>query len=111
MGGSSSGPSPFLAVLGSVALSVGAVAAAVSLKRAGCSWPPAILLAVSSFGIAIFATQVARRATDLRRSGFGGRLAALGARPSQGSWPGVEEKDEPFDESCPLSSANSAPEH
>jgi hypothetical protein len=41
MGGFSSGPSPFLAVLGSVALSVGAVAAAVSLKRAGCSWPPA----------------------------------------------------------------------
>jgi len=56
MGGSSSGPPPILAVLGSVALSVGAVAAAVSLKRAGCSWPPAILLALSSFGIAIFAT-------------------------------------------------------
>ena len=56
MGGSSSGPPPILAVLGAVALSVGAVAAAVSLKRAGCSWPPAILLALSSFGIAIFAT-------------------------------------------------------
>jgi hypothetical protein len=56
MGGSSCGPPPILAVLGSVALSVGAVAAAVSLKRAGCSWPPAILLALSSFGIAIFAT-------------------------------------------------------
>lgn len=56
MGGSSSGPPPILAGLGSVALSVGAVAAAVSLKRAGCSWPPAILLALSSFGIAIFAT-------------------------------------------------------
>jgi hypothetical protein len=56
MGGSSSGPPPFLAMLGAVALSVGAVAAAVSLIRAGCSWPPAILLAISSFGIAIFAT-------------------------------------------------------
>lgn len=47
---------PLFAVLGSVALSVGAVAAAVSLKRAGSSWAPAALLALSSFGIAIFTT-------------------------------------------------------
>ena len=55
MGGSPGG-SAFLAVLGSIALSVGAVAAAFSLKRAGCSWPPAILLAVSGSGISVFRT-------------------------------------------------------
>jgi hypothetical protein len=48
--------SPFLAVFGSIALSVGAVAAAVSLKRSGSSWGPTLLLAVSSFGIAVFKT-------------------------------------------------------
>lgn len=47
---------PFLAVLGSVALSVGAVAAAFSLQRAGSSWAPVVLLAISSFGISIFKT-------------------------------------------------------
>jgi hypothetical protein len=56
MGGSPLIPAPFLAVLGSVALSVGAVAAAVSLKRSGSSWAPVVLLALSSFGIAIFKT-------------------------------------------------------
>jgi hypothetical protein len=56
MGGSPLIPAPFLAVLGSVALPVGAVAAAVSLKRAGSSWAPVALLALSSFGIAIFKT-------------------------------------------------------
>ena len=56
MGGSPLTGAPFLAVLGSVALSVGAVAAAVALKRAGNSWGPTILLAISSFGIGIFKT-------------------------------------------------------
>jgi hypothetical protein len=55
MGGSPLAPS-FLAVFGSIALSVGAVAAAVSLKRSGSSWAPAVLLAVSSFGIGVFKT-------------------------------------------------------
>jgi hypothetical protein len=41
---------------GSVALSVGAVAAAVSLKRGGSPWGPVVLLALSSFGLAIFRT-------------------------------------------------------
>ena len=54
MGGSI--PTPFLAILGSIALSGGSTAAAVSLKRAGCPWAPAILLALSSFGIGIFKT-------------------------------------------------------
>jgi len=57
MGGSPSMPTPpVLAVLGSVAWSVGAVAAAVSLKREGRSWAPVLLLAASSFGIGIFKT-------------------------------------------------------
>lgn len=56
MGGSPLIPAPFLAVLGSVALSVGAVTAALSLKRAGSSWAPTVLLALSSFGISIFKT-------------------------------------------------------
>ena len=56
VGGSPLGPPPFLAVLGSVALSVGAIAAAVSLRRVGRSWAPVVLLAISSFGIAAFKT-------------------------------------------------------
>ncbi len=53
MGGA---PAPFFAVLGAVALSVGAVAAAIVLKRNGQSWGPVALLGVSSFGITIFKT-------------------------------------------------------
>src|SRR5262245_21277791 len=56
MGGSPLIPAPFLAVFGSVALSVGTVAAAVSLKRGGRSWVSVALLALSGFGIAIFKT-------------------------------------------------------
>jgi hypothetical protein len=56
MGGSPLIPAPFLAVLGSVALSTGAIAAEVSLKRSGSSWGPVVLLAISRFGIAIFKT-------------------------------------------------------
>jgi hypothetical protein len=56
VGGSASGPPPLLAVLGSVALSIGTVSAAVSLKRSGSSWGPVLLLALSGFGIAVFKT-------------------------------------------------------
>lgn len=49
-------PAPVLAVLGSIALSVGATAAAVTLKRSGSSWAPLLLLVLSSFGIAVFRT-------------------------------------------------------
>lgn len=49
-------PAPLLAVLGSIALSVGAVAAAVTLKRSGSSWAPLLLLVLSGFGIAVFKT-------------------------------------------------------
>jgi hypothetical protein len=56
IGGSPLLAAPFLAVLGSVALSVGTVFAAVALKRAGNSWGPIALLAISGFGISIFKT-------------------------------------------------------
>jgi hypothetical protein len=48
--------SPFLAVLGAVALSIGTVAAAVSMRRAGASWLPVVLLGLSGFGIGLFKT-------------------------------------------------------
>lgn len=47
---------PLLAVLGSIALSVGAAAAAVALRADGRSWPPLVLLVIASFGIALFRT-------------------------------------------------------
>lgn len=47
---------PLLAALGSVALSVGAAAAAIALRASGRSWPPLILLVAASFGIAPFGT-------------------------------------------------------
>jgi len=56
MGGSPLVPAPLLAVLGSVALPVGTVAAGVSLKRAGSSWAPVMLLALAGFGISVFKT-------------------------------------------------------
>jgi hypothetical protein len=56
IGGSPLLGAPFFAVLGSVALSVGTVFAAIVLKRAGSSWEPISLLALSGFGIGIFKT-------------------------------------------------------
>lgn len=50
------GALPLVAALGSVALSVGAVTAAIALRACGRSWPPLILLVVASFGIALFRT-------------------------------------------------------
>ena len=84
VGGSPFIPAPFLAVLGSVAWSIGAVAAAVSLKRAGSSWARIVLLALSGFGIGD--TQDARlagRTIDVRRDGGCGGLVALGTRPAR----------------------------
>jgi hypothetical protein len=56
IGGSPLLAAPILAVLGSVALSVGTVFAAVALKRAGSSWGPVSLLAIAGFGIGVFKT-------------------------------------------------------
>jgi len=50
------GATALLPVLGSVALSVGAVAAAVVLRRSGHSWGPLAVLVISTFGIAVFGT-------------------------------------------------------
>jgi hypothetical protein len=56
IGGSPTGAPPLLALLGSIALSVGSVAAAVALRGRKASWGPALVLAVSSFGISVFKT-------------------------------------------------------
>jgi len=56
VGGSPSAAAPLLAVLGAVGLSLGTVTAAVSLKRAGSSWGPVVLLALAGFGLSVFKT-------------------------------------------------------
>ena len=79
MGGSPLIPAPFLAVLGSVALSVGTVAAAVSLKRAGRSWAPVVLLATCRLrNRHIQDSRLAGWPVDVWRAGRGGRVAAMG---------------------------------
>jgi hypothetical protein len=45
-----------LGALGAVALSVAGVTAALSLRRAGVSWAPLLLLTLAGFGITIFRT-------------------------------------------------------
>jgi hypothetical protein len=47
---------PSLSMVGAAALSIGTVAAAASLKRAGRSWPPVLLLGLSGFGLEVFNT-------------------------------------------------------
>jgi hypothetical protein len=55
MGGAAQ-PPPLLAVIGSVAWSLGAVAAAITVRRAGSSWGPVLLLGISAFGLGVFRT-------------------------------------------------------
>jgi hypothetical protein len=50
------GQTPSLAVVGSAALSIGTVAAALSLRRAGRPAVPLVLLALSGFGLEVFNT-------------------------------------------------------
>ncbi len=86
MGGSGS---PFLAVLGAVALAVGTVTCAISLKRAGRPWPPVILLAAAGFGLCIFKTH-AWPGGPLTFGGIapsGGWLLWKGCRPNLSSGP------------------------
>jgi hypothetical protein len=54
--GGAPGTVPLLAVLGAVAWLLGAVAAAVAVRRAGCSWAPVVLLVVSALGLTAFKT-------------------------------------------------------
>jgi len=54
LGGRGFTDAPLLALIGRLSLSVGAVAGAISLKRAGHTWLPVVLLAIASFGINVF---------------------------------------------------------
>jgi hypothetical protein len=54
--GGAPGTVPLFAVLGSVAWLVGALAAAIAVRRAGCSWTPVVLLVVSALGLFVFKT-------------------------------------------------------
>jgi hypothetical protein len=47
---------PSLSSAGSAALGIGTIAAAVSLRRAGRTWPPVLLLALSGLGLEVFNT-------------------------------------------------------
>src|SRR5262245_36062305 len=54
--GGAPGTVPLLAVLGAVAWLLGALGAAVTVRRAGCSWTPVVLLVVSGLGLVVFRT-------------------------------------------------------
>jgi hypothetical protein len=54
--GGAPGTAPLLAVSGAVAWSIGAVAAAVAIRRAGYSWVPIAFLVISAFGLSVFRT-------------------------------------------------------
>ncbi|MCX7512325.1 hypothetical protein [Frateuria sp. STR12] len=54
LGGRGFTDAPLMGLIGRLSLSFGAVAGAISLKRAGHGWLPVLLLAIASFGINIF---------------------------------------------------------
>jgi hypothetical protein len=54
LGGQGFTDAPLLGLVGRLSLSFGAVAGAISLKRAGHGWLPVLLLAIASFGINVF---------------------------------------------------------
>jgi hypothetical protein len=54
LGGKGFTDAPLMGLIGRLSLSFGAVAGAISLKRAGHGWLPVLLLAVASFGINVF---------------------------------------------------------
>jgi hypothetical protein len=54
--GGAPGTVPLLAVLGAVAWLVGALGAAVAVRRAGSSWIPVGLLVISGLGLVVFRT-------------------------------------------------------
>ena len=106
--GGAPGTVPLLAVLGAVAWLLGTLAAAVAVRRAGCSWTPVVLLVVSALGLLVFKTHawpggpvtfgsLAAAAAWLRweRTSLGLRLSGLGKRDDSrvrgtilsGSWP------------------------
>ena len=54
--GGAPGTVPLLAVLGAVAWLLGALGAAVAVRRAGGPWTPVVLLVVSALGLVVFRT-------------------------------------------------------
>ena len=54
LGGKGFTDAPLMGLIGRLSLSFGAVAGAISLKRAGHGWLPVLLLATASFGINVF---------------------------------------------------------
>ncbi|UGB39441.1 hypothetical protein [Frateuria soli] len=54
LGGRGFTDAPLMGLIGRLSLSFGAVAGAISLKRAGHGWTPVLLLAIASFGINVF---------------------------------------------------------
>jgi hypothetical protein len=54
--GGAPGSAPVLAVAGTLAWLVGALAAALVIWRSGAPWPPIALLVVSAFGLLVFRT-------------------------------------------------------
>lgn len=54
LGGKGFTDAPLLGLIGRLSLSCGAVAGAISLKRAGHGWAPVLLLAVASLGLNVF---------------------------------------------------------
>lgn len=54
LGGKGFTDAPLLGLIGRLSLSFGAVAGAISLKRAGHGWLPVLLLAGASFGLNVF---------------------------------------------------------
>lgn len=54
LGGKGFTDAPLMGLIGRLSLSFGAVAGAISLKRAGYGWLPVLLLAAASFGINVF---------------------------------------------------------
>jgi hypothetical protein len=54
--GGSPNTMPAFAIVGTFAWTIGAIAAAFAVRRAGASWGPVVLLVVSAFGLFVFRT-------------------------------------------------------
>ena len=57
--GASPGSAPLLAVTGTFAWLIACLAAGFTLRRAGSSWPPVLLLAISAVAFGVFRTHAA----------------------------------------------------
>jgi hypothetical protein len=66
---------PVLAVVGTMAWTVGTLAAAVGIRRAGYSWIPVVFLIISAFGLFLFRTHA-----------WPGGPVSFGALAAGGAW-------------------------